>query len=203
MAISQHGILQSVCLGQCKNQDLPAQLDLSGIAAEMNRLWRRSIQKIRHGVVTEFGAMLVWKRGKLRLTQITQGTSNAIMLKPQFDREQKLVGTFHTHPYKEGWLGITFSGEDFASAINTQENVSVVHGGNRIAALVRNEKSSKSVNSYDIIDLADALVRRYYSKELIPFDEAALKMNVDLCTLHKIAFYLGTPDGRLTLRYKP
>jgi hypothetical protein len=100
-------------------------------------------------------------------------------------------------------LGITFSGEDFASAINTQENVSVVHSGNRNAALVRNDKSSKFVVSYDIIDLADALVRRYYSKELIPFDEATLQMNMDLCTIHKIAFYVGAPAGRLTLRYKP
>jgi len=125
------------------------------------------------------------------------------MLKPQFDREQKIVGTFHTHPYKEGWLGITFSGEDFASAINTQENVSVVHGGNRIAALVRNEKSSKLVDGYDIIDLADALLRRYYSKKLIPFEEAALQMNINLWTIHELAFYVGAPDGQLTLRYKP
>jgi hypothetical protein len=196
-------MLQAICLGQCKSTDLPTQLDLSDNAAEMNRLWRRSIREIRRGIVTEYGAILAWQRGKLRLAQIARGTSNAIVIKPQVDREQKIVGTFHTHPYKEGWLGITFSGEDFASAINTQENVSVVHSGNRIAALVRNEKSSKSVDSDDIIDLADVLVRRYYSKELIPFDEAALKMNVDLCTIHKSAFYLGAPDGRLTLRYKP
>jgi len=203
MATSRPHILQTICLGQCTSNNLPDQLDLSNIAAEMNRLWRRSIREIRRGIVTEYGAVLVWQHNKLRLTQVTQGTENAIALKPRAVRGQKIVGTFHTHPYKEGWLGITFSGEDFASVINTHENVSVVHSGSRIAVLVCNDKSSRLVNGYDIIDLANVLVRQYYSKEHIPLDEASLQMNIDLCMIHKIAFYIGALDGRLTLRYKP
>lgn len=202
MATSRHNILQAVCLGQCKSKDLPAQLDLRDISAEMNRLWRRSIQKIRHGVVTEFGATLVWEHGRLRLINIEQGTAGEINLKAQVYQEQKFVGTFHTHPYEEGWLGIAFSGEDFASAINTHENISVVHGGNRIAALVRTDKSSKAVSRYRIIDWANALLRHYLI-ELKSFDEAVLKMNTELCIIHKLAFYLGAPTGQLNLRYKP
>jgi len=99
-------------------------------------------------------------------------------------------------------LGIGFSGEDFASAINAQENVSIVHGGNRIAALVRTDKSSETVMEYQIIERAKALLKRYLLESNV-FDEAVLKLNIDLCAIHKIAFYLGAPNGRLTLRYKP
>jgi len=202
MATSRHNILQSVCLGQCKSTDLPAQLDLSDNAAEMNRLWRRSIQQIRRGIVTEFGATLVWEHGRLLLINIVQGTAGEINLKMQVYKAQRFVGTFHTHPYEEGWLGIAFSGEDFASAINAQENLSIVHGGNRIAVLVHTDKSSKAVNRHSIIKRANALLKRYLIEGNL-FDEAVLKLNIDLCAIHKIPLYLGTPDGRLTLRYKP
>jgi hypothetical protein len=100
MAASRLSALQAICLGQCKSNDLPAQLDLRNISAEMNRLWRRSIREIRRGIVTEYGAILVWQRGRLRLTQMTQGTSNAIVLKPQVARDQKMLGLFTRIPIK-------------------------------------------------------------------------------------------------------
>jgi hypothetical protein len=202
VATQRHNILKSVCLGECQSKDLPSELDLSSISAGMNRLWQRSIRNIQHGEVTEFGATLVWERGRLRLTNIVQGESNTVALKTQIQRGQKFVGTFHTHPYKQGWLGIAFSGEDFATAINLRENVSIVHAGNKIAALIRTEISSRSVDSNKIVDLANELVWRY-SNEKTPFAEAVQKMNIDLCVAYGLAYYLGETDGQITLRHKP
>jgi len=168
----------------------------------MNRLWQRSIRSIQKGVVTELGATLVWEHDRLFLSNIVKGESNTVAVNSQIQQGQKFVGTFHTHPYKQGWLGIAFSGEDFATAINLHENVSVVHAGNNIAALIRTEMSLYSVDSNIIVDLANELVGLYLNKRM-PFAEAVRKMNIHLCVACGFAYYLGKTDGKLTLRHKP
>ncbi|MDZ7361748.1 MAG: hypothetical protein ONB46_13635 [candidate division KSB1 bacterium] len=76
MAERGKALFKSVCLGKCKSRDLPARLNLSSLAPEMNRLWEASVREIASGVVREYGALLVWERERLRLTNIVEGADD-------------------------------------------------------------------------------------------------------------------------------
>jgi len=93
-------LFKSVCLGKCKSRDLPARLNLSSLAPEMNRLWEASIRDIESGVVREHAALLVWKWDNLRLTNIVEGVDDEVEPDYQLQEGEQFVGTFHTHPFR-------------------------------------------------------------------------------------------------------
>jgi hypothetical protein len=120
-------IFKAVCLGKCKTHDLPKRLNLTGIAPQMNRLWEASIRDLKSGIVREHAALVVWERGRLHLTNFVEGTDDEVHPDYHLEKGQQFVGTFHTHPYATGWLGIAFSGTDIASALIYRENLSILH----------------------------------------------------------------------------
>jgi proteasome lid subunit RPN8/RPN11 len=94
---------------------------------EMNRLWEASVREIDSGIVREHAALLVWEREGLRLTNIVEGKDDEVLPNYQLEEGQQFVGTFHTHPYVTGWLGIPFSEADIASTLVHKENISIIH----------------------------------------------------------------------------
>ena len=201
MAKRGKALFKSVCLGKCKSRDLPARLNLASIAPEMNRLWEASIREIESEVVREHAALLVWERESLRLTNIVEGSHDEVEPDNQLHEEQQFVGTFHTHPYVKGLQGMAFSGTDIASAINDQENLSVVHSGSQIFCLVRTEFTPSAVDEAAILKQERRLLRFYL--DAFSVSQALFKSNLFFCKRFKLAFYAGNATGKLRLEFKP
>jgi hypothetical protein len=169
--------------------------------AGIERLWEASIRDIELGVVREHAALLVWERGNLRLTNIVEGTDDEVEPSYQLAVGQQFVGTFHTHPYVTGMMGMAFSGADIASALADGENLSIVHSGNQISGLARTELTPKFVDTETIENSASASFRSFI--HYFPLPIAILKMNLALCKRYRLAFYSGNTTGRLRLEFRP
>jgi proteasome lid subunit RPN8/RPN11 len=134
-------------IGQCKSQELPAQIDLTDISDTVNALWKKSICYIERVQVVEYAATIVLNlEGRLCLRNIVSGDSTSVNPTLAVSAGEIFVGTFHTHPYESGLTGMAFSGADIASAINANEAISVVQSGDVLFALVRTEKTSPSAD---------------------------------------------------------
>lgn len=201
MAKRGKALFKSICLGKCKSRDLPARLNLSSLAPEMNRLWKASIRDIESGVVREHAALLIWERERLRLTNIVEGTDGEVEPDFQLLPSQRFVGTFHTHPYTTGWMGVGFSGEDFASALFYQENLSILHSGSRVMALARTELTPNFVDEEEVARRAEDILKMY--RRITTFSRAVLKMNLAICEKYGMGFYIGETAGKLNLDYRP
>jgi hypothetical protein len=194
-------LFKSICLGKCKSRDLPARLNLSAIAPEMNRLWEASIREIESGVVREHAALLVWERERLRLTNVVEGTEDDVEPDYRLATGQQFVGTFHTHPYATGLMGMAFSGADIATALFYHERLSVVQSGDLVVAMARTELTPKFFDTGAIERSAKALFENY--RRIFPLQAAVLKMNRSLCEQHKLGFYGGDISGQLHLEFRP
>ena len=201
MAKRGKALFKTVCLGKCKSRNLPARLNLSSLAPEMNRLWEASIREIESGVVREHAALLVWEGEKLRLTNIVEGADDEVDPSYQLSEGQQFVDTFHTHPYVSGLMGIAFSGEDFASALAHRENLSIVHCGDKIAALVRTQMTPKFFDDETLDDEAKQIVRT--NRRVLTFSDAVLQMNIAFCKRYHLGFYSGSLSGQLRLEFRP
>jgi len=164
----------------------------------MNRLWDASVRELASGVVREHAALLVWEHESLRLTNIVEGTEDDDY---QLATGQQFVGTFHTHPYVMGLMGMAFSGADIATALFYRENLSVVHSGNLIVAMTRTELTPKFFDTGAIERSAKALFENY--RRAFPLQAAVLKMNRLLCEQYNFGFYGGDISGQLHLEFRP
>lgn len=114
---------------------------------------------------------------------------------------QQFVGTFHTHPYASGLMGMAFSGEDFASALAHRENLSILHCGDKIVALVRTELTPKRFEDEPIDDEARELVRR--NRRVLSLSDVVLKMNVIFCHGAASVRQLARPQEKRLLCARP
>jgi len=194
-------LFKSICLGKCKSLDLPAKLNLTDIAPEMNRLWDASVRELAGGFVREHAALLVWERESLQLTNIVEGTDEDVNPDFQLLPSQQFVGTFHTHPYAKGLQGMAFSGTDIASAITDKENLSVVHSGSQIFCLVRTEFTPSVVDEIAILQQERKLLRLY--QDTFSVVQALFKINLFFCEKFKLGFYTGDSSGKLELELRP
>ena len=201
MAKRGKALFKAVCLGKCKSRDLPARLNLSKIAPEMNRLWEASIREIDLGVVREHAALLVWESESLRLTNIIEGTGDEVEPEYELKEGQQFVGTFHTHPYVKGLQRMAFSGTDIASAITDEENLSLVHSGSQIFCLVRTEFTPEVVDETAIIEQERKLLRFY--QRAFSVSQALFKINLFFCQQYGLGFYTGEISGKLKLEFRP
>jgi len=192
-------LFKSVCLGKCKSRDLPAKLNLTGITPEMNRLWEASIREIKSGVVREHAALLVWERARLRLTNIVEGTDDEVEPSYQLAERQQFVGTFHTHPYVTGWLGIPFSEADIASMLVQKENLAILHSGTHIFALTRTEMTPEFVEWQVVVNEAFELSKKY--SRFCSFPGTVFNMNIGMCEHYNFGFYSGDITGQLKLEF--
>lgn len=189
--------------GQCKSQELPAQIDLTEISDTMNDLWKKSICYIEEMQVVEYAATIVLNsEGKLSLRNIVTGDSAGVNPTQFVSINEIFVGTFHTHPYENGLTGMAFSGADIASAINIKENISVVQSGNELFALVRTEETLPSVNVM-LLDQEVEVLFDEYVQDGLPYQEALIFANLDACVHYGLAFYAGKAFQKLKEVFRP
>ncbi len=201
MAKRGKALFKSICLGKCKSRDLPARLNLSSLAPEMNRLWEASVREIDSGIVREHAALLVWERESLRLTNTVEGTEDDVEPDYRLAVGQQFVGTFHTHPYVNGLTGMAFSGTDIASAITDHENLSLVHGGSQVFCLGRTEFTPRVVAETAIVKQERKLLRFY--QIAFSVSQALFKINLFFCKQFNLGFYAGDTTGKLVLKFRP
>ncbi|MCI0694656.1 Mov34/MPN/PAD-1 family protein [candidate division KSB1 bacterium] len=194
-------LFKAVCLGKCKSRDLPARLNLSSLAPEMNRLWEASVREIASGVVREHAALLVWERENLRLANIVEGADDEVEPSYQLAKGQQFVGTFHTHPYVTGWLGIPFSEADIASTLVHKESIAILHSGTQIYALVRTEMTPKFVEWQVVVNQALELFKKY--SRFCSFPGTVFNMNIGMFEHYNLGFYSGNIAGQLILEFRP
>jgi hypothetical protein len=115
--------------------------------------------------------------------------------------DEKLVGTFHTHPYREGYTGVAFSGQDMAYAINTHDSITVVQSGEDVFALIPTDKTPGMVDP-NVLKRGFRERLGQHAEEGMIFPEAMYAANLDMCEQYGIALYRGRRD---TLRevYRP
>jgi proteasome lid subunit RPN8/RPN11 len=182
---------------------LPKQLELGEhVAQQMDTLWQKSVQDIDKGVVREHAATLVEGReSKLKLVNPVEGDEYRVRPDREVAEGEKLVGTFHTHPYREGYTAVAFSGQDIANVINSHDDITVVQSGEGMFALRPTDKTPDAIDP--------AMLRREFHQRLgmhadegMTFPEAMYAANLDMCEKYGIAMYRGR-HGILREVYRP
>jgi len=180
----------------------PSQMDLSDIAVEMDVLWTRSIRDIEEGRVVEWGATIILGMdGRLRLVHIVEGDARSVVPRFKVKEGEEFVGTFHTHPYEDGTVGMAFSGIDIACTINDSERLSIVQSGGDLFALVRTERTPNRVERCRLEEEMDEAYRGYVRMGLAD-QEALLAANLDACVKYGLAFYWGKAFQNLQMVYR-
>jgi RHS repeat-associated protein len=85
---------------------------VKAIHRTMNKAWADGFKK--DGTVEERGGVIL-AAGKKVLVRKAEGESGSIHFDMNVEKDEKLVGTFHTHPYsrsERGHKAVTFSGQD-------------------------------------------------------------------------------------------
>ncbi|MBC8263387.1 MAG: hypothetical protein H8E47_04605 [Anaerolineales bacterium] len=183
--------------------ELPKQLELGErVAQQMDALWQKSVQGIHKGVVREHGATLVMEQGgELKLVNPVVGEEDRVRPNREVAGGEKLMGTFHTHPYREGYTGVAFSGQDIANVINSHDSITVVQSGVDVFALRPTDKTPEVIDPVVLKrEFHQRLVR--HVEEGMSFPEAMYATNLDMCEKYEIAMYRGR-RGILRGVYRP
>lgn len=168
----------------------------------MDTLWRKSVQDIDKGVVKEHAATLVeGQEGQLKLVNPVEGIRNRVIPNLDIAEDEEFVGTFHTHPHEDGTT-TAFSGQDIASALETQEKVSLVRSGDDTYALVRTDLTPEAVDTDELREAFDQEMLRHIDDPNVSRSEAVYLANIEMCRRCGLAFYKGK-GGSLTEVYKP
>ena len=183
--------------------ELPEQFELGEqVAQQMDTLWQKSVQDIDKGVVREHAATLVGgQEGELKLVNPVEGTRSSVVPNLDIAEDEELVGTFHTHPHEEG-ITTAFSDQDIASALGSQEKVSLVRSGDDTYALVRTDLTLEAVDANELREAFSQEMLRHIDDPNVSFSEAVYLTNIEMCRRYGLAFYKGK-GGSLTEVYRP
>src|SRR5581483_8286131 len=113
----------------------------------MAQLWKDSFPG---GKSQEHGGTIVQDdKGNVSMVNTSNpGDTGSFSANRNVASNQKIIGTFHTHPYDEsegGYTGVSFSGADIANRINLREP-SYVQSGDKQFALFPTDDTPKSVD---------------------------------------------------------
>lgn len=188
--------------GRLDLADLPAEIELhADLWRMMDRLWRRSVERIEQGQVSEWGGVLVLdKDDNLKLVNPRQGTAGYVPI--EYEAEDEFVGSFHTHPYASGITGVGFSGADIADTINSGERLSILQSGEDVFMLLRTDTTPTWVNVQRLKREHDDLHYDYLSR-MLSVQRAIHYTNVDLCEAYGLALYVGVVFHKLEEVYRP
>jgi hypothetical protein len=183
--------------------ELPEQLELGEqVTQQMDALWQKSVRDIDKGVVNEYGAILVkGQDGELKLVNLVEGEEDRVRPDREVAEDEKLLGTFHTHPYREGYTRVAFSGQDIAYAINTHDSITVVQSGEDVFALIPTDKTPDVVDP-DVLKKGFRESLGQHAEGGMTFPEAMYAANLDICEKYGIALYRGR-RGILREVYRP
>jgi len=182
---------------------LPKRIELGEqVAQQMDTLWQKSVRDIDKGEVREHAATLVkGQNGELKLVNPVEGTSNSVVPNLDIAEDEEFVGTFHTHPH-EGGITTAFSDQDIASALESQEKVSLVRSGDDTYALVRTNLTPEEIDTDELREAFDQEMLRYTDDPNVSFSDAVHLTNIEMCRRYGLAFYKGQ-GGSLREVYRP
>jgi hypothetical protein len=166
----------------------------------MNTLWQRSIAHLSGGIVVEWGGLLELWGDRLRLANLTSGTAEGLQL--IVPSGSRFVGSYHTHPHSAGYIGIGFSGTDFADAVNQGERISIVQSGYHIFVMLPTEKTPAGLKVKEWRNRMNTLFQKaYLERENILV--ASLVANKMICQELNITLYYGRIFSQLAEVYRP
>lgn len=151
-------------------------------------LWRLSIIP----PAREHGAALVEVKGLLTVAAARPGIKEEFLLKDNEMRLEGFLGYFHTHP---GASGVAFSSEDLRSTINSMQ-IALVQSGDNIFMVVRTANTPKRLAVGELSN-ADFSHRVRDKVESMPWQEAVLEANRELCHEYGLSFYAGKVEQPL------
>lgn len=65
------------------------------------------------------------------------------------ERDQRVIGTVHTHGYADGTENVSFSGEDIAGLVDESHNLDLMQSGKTRYMVARTAEFEKHVNRLD------------------------------------------------------
>jgi hypothetical protein len=140
------------------------------------------------------GTLVQDKNGKIKLVNMGAGTSGTFSPDRKVGAGEKIIGTFHTHPYdasEGGWKGVSFSGADIAYASYYKEPIYVDAGNKQFMIM-----PSKATPAGDISGDWD----KEYAAQLAAGNdppEASREATNKIAKKYKMAYYEGE-NGELT-----
>ncbi|MDR6984470.1 RHS repeat-associated protein [Rheinheimera pacifica] len=121
----------------------PDEIDFSGLNGDFNALWEGSFPG---GNAQEQGGTMALIGEQALL--VNKGSGDAGSFTPNLDvaGRMKVVGTFHTHPYDEGYVGVSLSGADAAYMINNGHRFIISQSGEQQFMYLRTNLTPKSID---------------------------------------------------------
>jgi len=141
------------------------------------------------------------QKSELRLVNPVEGNSNSVTPNLDITEDEEFVGTFHTHPYEEGTTA-AFSDQDITSALETEEEISLVRSGDETYALTRTDLTPETVDPDEVREAFDQEILKHMDDPSISFSDAVYIANIEMCRRYGLAFYRGK-GGSLREVYRP
>jgi hypothetical protein len=177
--------------GQLEPEELPNEIGLSALTEMILDLWRCSVAREAEGGVEEWAALLVRdETGALRLMNPVAGTELQALPDYELPPGTEFVGTFHTHPRTDGLAPMPFSAQDYVSAVQLGENLSLLYSHGLLFCLVRTTTTAEEIDP----DEAKALFASAGREALhtgVALRTAFWYANFTLCQRYGWTMYLG------------
>ena len=112
------------------------------------------------------------------------------------ERDQRVIGTVHTHGYADGTENVSFSGEDIAGLVDESHNLDLMQSGKTRYMVARTAEFEKHVNRLDEEGLAVLRVKiigvwnRAFAGEGT-IAERAERATIATCRQFRLAYYRG------------
>jgi glutaredoxin 3 len=168
----------------------PIKLNLRNLQPTFDRLWERSLA----AGAREHGCIIVSDTsGRLKNTNIVVGEEGSVSLNYSVGSGETLQGAFHTHPYKSGTTGSSFSGADVAIAVNKGYRIEVVQSGRSQFLLLRSQRTPSRVDHGSFVARHETLYDRALS-ETGSMPAATQRRSKEMAIHFHMAYYEGA-DG--------
>jgi hypothetical protein len=190
---------QRLAAGPIPVEDLPEELDLTVLEADLQRLWEATQRGDAAGRRVEYAGTLVLDRdGAVRMIHERAGTAEGVTPELRVEPGQTLLGVLHTHvplPWEPNF-GLSFGPEDIASIINRGYALSVVRSGHLVCALVRTKATAEQVDASAIESRFQALLLKWRAPGVsLPY--LILGASLELAQGYGLGAYMGMWGIRL------
>ena len=170
----------------------PHEVSFTSMQPQFDALWRQSFPG---GKATEQGGTLRSQApGVVRLTDLGGLGSSAGEFRPNLTINTPngvLQGTFHTHPYDEGWTGMSLSGGDAASLVNGPEKFSIAQSGTSQFMFLKTDMTPSHVDFSSVKYAANFRLEQYMQNGW-SHSEASTHVALELAKQYHFAYYEGS-----------
>jgi type VI secretion system secreted protein VgrG len=172
--------------------DAPETINLSPLHPTFNGLWNKSFP---NGKSQEHGGTLVSDpSGNISIINTQAGTQGEFIPDMTVNKDQKIVGIFHTHPYDKsegGYTNVPMSAGDASGFINGDEYIDVVQSGTGQYMFLRTAETPKRVDE-DAMGIAYDARLNQLMKQGMGFTEATQTATKEVAADNGLAYYEGS-----------